>query len=275
MCVRRTTYSRDHPSRRPLTRYGEGGAWLERLDTTTTVDTPERVRFTHRLAGPGVRGVAWLLDLLLQGFVVTGLMLVLTLTSVFSGLGGEAGTGAGLLVFFVVSWFYAALFEALWAGQTPGKRALQLRVVCTDGSAIGPREAVLRNLMRGVDGLPFAYVIGVIVATCDPRLRRIGDWVAGTMVVVEQRTQLLDAAAIEPPVTEGERQALPIRVTLRGDERRAIEALLRRRRRLSTARAEEIAAVLGPRLGEREGVVAGTWLRTLTLAYARATGRDA
>jgi uncharacterized RDD family membrane protein YckC len=248
---------------------------LERLDTTTTVDTPERVRFTHRLAGPGLRGLAWLLDLLVQAFVVVGVLTALTLTSVVSGLGAEVGTGASLLAFFVVSWFYAAAFEALWAGQTPAKRALQLRVVRLDGSAIGPREAVLRNLMRGVDGLPFAYVVGATVAAMDPRLRRLGDWVAGTMVVVEQRTALLDAVEIAPPVTEGERQSLPIRVTLSGDERRAIEALLRRTRRLSASRAEEIAAVLGPRLAEREGVVAPTWLRTLTLAYARSTGRDA
>lgn len=247
---------------------------MERLDTTTTVDTPERVRFTHRLAGPGVRGVAWLIDLLLQGVVVLGLLIGLTVSSVFSGLGAEVGTGASLVTFFVVSWFYAAFFEVIWAGQTPGKRALQLRVVRTDGSAIGLREALLRNLMRGVDGLPFAYVIGALVATFDPRLRRLGDWVAGTMVVVEQRTLLLDAVVIEPPVTEGERQALPIRVALRGEEQRAIESLLRRRRRMSTARVEEIAQVLGPRIAEREGVVAGTWLRTLTLAYARATGRD-
>lgn len=247
---------------------------LERLDTTTTVDTPERVRFSHRLAGPGVRGVAWLLDVVLQAAVITAVVVALLVTSVVSGLDLGVGVGGIMLAFFVVTWFYAAIFEVVWSGQTPGKRALQLRVVRLDGSAIGAREATLRNLMRGVDGLPLAYGIGVLVAAFDPRLRRIGDWVAGTMVVVEQRTTLLDAVAIEPPVTEGERQSLPIRVTLRPEERRAIEALLRRSKRLSPGRVEELAALLGPRVAAREGVTAETWLRTLTLAYARATGRD-
>lgn len=248
---------------------------MERLDTTTTVDTPERVRFTHRLAGPGVRGVAWAIDVFVQAMVLLSVVFVLVMFSALGSLAGGVGAGAGLVAFFVLSWFYAAAFEYLWAGQTPGKRLLQIRVLRDDGSAIGAREAVLRNLTRGVDALPFGYVAGALVATADPRLRRIGDWVAGTMVVVEQRLDLLDAVIFDPPVSEGERQALPIRVTLRGDERRAIEGLLRRRGRISAARVEELASLLGPRIAEREGVVAPTWLRTLTLAYARATGRDA
>ena len=80
--------------------------------------------------------------------------------------------------------------------------------------------------------------------------------------------------AVEPPVTETERQALPPKVVLSRDELGVIESFLRRRKLLSPERAEELAVLFGPRLSERTGVVAPTWERVLTLAYARATGKD-
>ena len=108
----------------------------------------------------------------------------------------------------------------------------------------------------------------------DPKLRRIGDLVAGTVVVAEDRSSVLGGVRIQPPVSEQERQALPPGVVLSNEELQVIEAFLRRRPQLSDDRAEELARLFGPVLAQRSGIDAPTHERVLTLAYARVTGRD-
>lgn len=246
---------------------------IELLDTTATVDTPERVRFQHRLAGPGRRGIAWLID----GFVF--ILVAWALGSLLAALQGapalhKAGTGLLLVALFFLQWGYGAFFETVLSGRTPGKLAMALRVVRDDGGPARLQDYVLRNLLRSADWLPVGFGLGLLVMLIDPRMRRIGDLVAGTIVVVEERRAMLGRIAIDPPVSQAEREALPPRVVLSRDEISVIEALLRRRHELSDERAEELAALFGPILSERTGVVAPRWERVLVLAYARATGKD-
>ena len=54
----------------------------------------------------------------------------------------------------MLSWFYVGLFEALWNGQTPGKRLMGIRVVSVEGQPITPFQAILRNILRVVDAQP-------------------------------------------------------------------------------------------------------------------------
>lgn len=246
---------------------------IELLDTTATVDTPERVRFQHRLAGPGRRGIAWLID----GFIF--LIVAIALSSVLGALEGapalqKAGTGVFLVAMFFLQWGYGAFFETLLSGRTPGKLTMSLRVVREDGGPARLQDYVLRNLLRTADWVPFGFGLGLLVMLIDPQMRRLGDLVAGTVVVVEERRGMLGRIAIDPPVTQAEREALPPRVVLSRDETAVIEALLRRRHELSDERAEELAALFGPNLSERTGVLAPRWERVLVLAYARATGKD-
>jgi len=243
------------------------------LDTTATVDTPELVRFRFRLAGPGPRAVAWAVDVGLMLTMFTGLYIVVGVLSVVEGV-AEYGEGVLMVVIFAMQWLYGAIFETLWGGRTPGKAMMNLRVVRTDGSPGRPPDYLLRNLLRFVDFLPMGFGLGVLVMTLDDRLRRIGDLVGGTMVVFERRTRVLPAVPIVPPVTPEERQALPARVELSRSEVRTIEALLRRRARLTDERAEELASFFAPEVIERAGIEAPTAERVLTLAYARVTGRD-
>ena len=97
---------------------------------------------------------------------------------------------------------------------------------------------------------------------------------AGTVVVTEDQAHVLGSVKIEPPISEEERQLLPQSVRLSNDELQVIEAFLRRRKRFTSERAEELASFFGPTLAERTGIEANTSERVLTLAYARATGRD-
>lgn len=246
---------------------------MQLLDTTATVDTPERVRFRYRLAGPGRRAVAYGVDMVVRGLILTAVGLVVALVAAVPGLDG-IGMGALFLVLFLLDWGYGVLFETLLHGRTPGKLALKVRVVRVDGAPARFPDFALRNLLRAVDFLPVGFLVGVVVMLGDDRLRRLGDLVAGTVVVHEGRSRVLGEVAVEPPVTEAERLELPPRVDLSREELTVLEEFLRRRGRLSAERAEELAWLYGPALSERTGVTAPTWERVLTLAYARATGKD-
>lgn len=246
---------------------------LELLDTTAVVDTPERVRFRHRVAGPGRRGLAWLVDAVVFMGVLFGLATVFVAISAIPTV-GRMGEGLFMVLVFLLQWGYGAFCETVFAGRTLGKWALGLRVVREDGGPASFPDYVLRNLLRTADWLPFGFLAGLVVMLVDRRLRRIGDFVAGTIVVVEERENRIARVVIDPPVTEAERQALPPKVVLHRDEFAAIESFIVRRRDLSAERAEELASLLGDTLSKRTGVEARTWERVLVLAYARATGKD-
>lgn len=250
------------------------------------METPERVRFRLQLAGPGRRALAWALDAVLRVAVMVVIIVVMLPFFALSDLTSGTGIGVYLLLLFVVEWLYGAIFESVLGGRTPGKMALSLRVVRVDGSPARIPDILLRNLVRGVDYLPVwapfgsdtlslpLFGVGVFTMFLDPKLRRIGDLVGGTVVVVEDRQGVRDDVAIEPPVTEDERQRLPVQVSLSAEELRILEAFIRRRGRLSPERTEELAQLYGPALSERTGIEADSWERVLVLAYARATGRD-
>jgi len=86
------------------------------------------------------------------------------------------------LAFLAAIFGYFVLLEGL-AGATPGKRALGIRVVREDGSRAGLSEALLRNALRIVDGLPAFHILGAILIALSPENARFGDRVAGTRVV--------------------------------------------------------------------------------------------
>src|SRR5512146_821017 len=120
------------------------------LDTTRRVATPEGIELTLHLAGQVSRALAWAIDLLLRLAVI--LLVLLAATPL-----GRAGGGIVLLAAFFVEWLLPACFEAMWNGQTPGKRAMGLRVLNDDGTPVRWPGALTRNLLRAADFLPFAY----------------------------------------------------------------------------------------------------------------------
>jgi hypothetical protein len=106
----------------------------------------------------------------------------------------------------------------------------------------------------------------------DERFRRLGDRVAGTMVVVEDRLRVAEPIRLSPPAAAGELEALPDRVALSAAEREALELFLRRRD-LAPARRLELAEMLSPHLARRLGVAAPDPARFLALVYERASAR--
>lgn len=157
------------------------------LDTTSVVETPEQVRFTLHVAGPVLRAGAYLLDSLVRGLVLLGLSALAMLADLLSpnDLTGF-GSGAMLIVAFLVEWAYFVLTEATMGGQSPGKRALGLRVVAEDGRPLSWSQSILRNLLRAADFLPMGYALGVISMVFDKRFKRLGDHLAATLVVIDR-----------------------------------------------------------------------------------------
>jgi uncharacterized RDD family membrane protein YckC len=97
--------------------------------------------------------------------------------------------GFGLMVImlaeFAIGFAYGALLEGFWNGQTIGKRLFHLRVIDESGLPLRIEQAWVRNLMRVVDALPFAYFAGGISVLTSRLMQRFGDRVAGTLVVRE------------------------------------------------------------------------------------------
>ncbi len=146
--------------------------------------TPENVRFHHTLAGPGTRLMAWLLDLL----VVMGLLGVVGMVfAIAAAIVGEYATAVYGIVAFVLSTGYWIVLEHRWDGRTLGKRALGLRVVGERGLRLTLGQVVLRNLLRLVDLLPGPAAVGALFCILHPEHRRLGDLVAGTLVVRERK----------------------------------------------------------------------------------------
>ena len=158
-----------------------------------TIETPEQIPLEFLLAGIGSRFLALAVDTLIQG-AVTVLLIVIALV-IGSAAGFSHGNPRGsqtwilallVLFFFLVQFGYFAFFEALWNGQTPGKRYLHLRVIKDSGRAISTFDALGRNLLRLVDSLPGIYAVAIISALLSSKNKRLGDYVAGTVVVHEK-----------------------------------------------------------------------------------------
>ncbi|MEF3082349.1 RDD family protein [Luteimonas sp. SMYT11W] len=206
------------------------------LDTVREVHTPEGVALRLPAAGPVPRAVAWLIDLAIRGALLMAISIVL-------GMLGKFGSGLYMIVLFVVFWGYPVVFEALYGGQTPGKRALSLRVVSADGAPIGWMASFVRNLMRTVDMLPFGYGAGLVASLADPWSRRLGDMVAGTLVIHAPRERTrIDALQIAPQAPAAPLQA---------HEQLAVIAFAERAHALTGERQQELADLATPVTGAR------------------------
>jgi len=204
------------------------------LDTAREVLTPEGVALRLLAAGPFPRALAWLIDLAIR-------LTLLLLATLLFGLLGRLGNGLALLLAFALTWAYPVLFEALCNGQTPGKRALDLRVVAGNGTPVGWMAAFARNLLRVVDLLPAGYATGLVASLFDPWGRRLGDVVAGTLVVHVVRAPVVGAIAAVP--------ARPAALPLRPDEQDAVIAFAERARTLAPQRQQELAELARPVTG--------------------------
>jgi uncharacterized membrane protein SpoIIM required for sporulation/uncharacterized RDD family membrane protein YckC len=225
------------------------------LDQLVDVETPEHVVLSYTVAGVGSRAAAALIDYLIC--LGTLLLLFLIVTFAVGALPGgtqrmvavRAGSwffALFVLAQFAVLWGYYVLFEGLADGQTPGKKRLGLRVVQDGGYSVGFAASAVRNIARVIDMQPgFVYGVGIIAAAVSRSGKRIGDMLAGTIVVRERVQQLAPVAPGRPA------GAAPITALLTDEEYGLLERYMGRRQTLEAERRRAIADQLVARFASR------------------------
>ena len=229
---------------------------LDRLD----IETPEQIALELPLAGIGSRFLALTVDTLLQVVAVIAVIIAGAIIATGSKASDWPGLdrffsqtiGAIVLVLlpFCLYWGYFAFFEILWQGRTPGKRVAGIRVIHQSGRPMTAIECIGRNLMRGVDIIPGMYGVGLICMMCNQQNKRVGDFIAGTIVVHDKTIETAapnwgkkaDGAAVQPELGK-----------LSPDDLVLIETYLNRRYEINQVvrrtTAERIVAMIAQKSG--------------------------
>ena len=220
------------------------------------IETPERVPLHFALASIGNRFLACAIDHAIQAVTVVLMIIGFATMANYSSLGNRLIDAPKwvyavlIVILFLIVAGYFAFFEWLWRGQTPGKRWLKLRVIREDGRPITFWEAVVRNLLRSLDIMPAPfYSIGLICVFMSSIDQRVGDLVAGTVVVREREAEApafaqVFAAPISDPALR--RAFPPVDFTgsvnnLQEAQIEVVETFLRRRWELGDAARQWMA----------------------------------
>ena len=229
-----------------------------RMDRTLDVRTPESIALTYELAGIGSRFLAVALDFVAQiallALIVWGFYLASRGTPAHTAhvqsaerIWTNLATAVLIAIVFLFFFGYFIIFETAWNGQTPGKRALGLRVVRDGGYPIDFTASLIRNLIR-IGELAFgAYALAALAAVISRENKRIGDLAAGTIVVREARMQ--DGRALFESIESNPHYAAT--AYLSGEERALIKRFLDRRDGLDAARRIDLAAKIAARIRAR------------------------
>lgn len=212
------------------------------------IETPERVPLHFALASIGNRFLACAIDHTIQtlalGFIFLAGLLLSNISAIEKLVASAPKWVAAVMILLLFLTFssYFAFFEWLWSGQTPGKRWLKLRVIREDGRPITFWEAAVRNVLRVLDMFPYPfYSIGLISVFSTSRDQRVGDLVAGTVVVREREAEAPEFAQVfAAPVSDPalRRSFKPVDFTgslsaVTESEIQVVETFLRRRWELS------------------------------------------
>lgn len=208
------------------------------------IETPERVPLHFALASIGNRFIACAIDHGIQGLALGLIAITAAVLASFSFVEETLSSAPKwvyavmIVLLFLVFAGYFAFFEWIWNGQTPGKRWLKLRVIREDGRPITFWEAAVRNLLRSFDMMPLPfYSIGLISVFSTTRDQRIGDMVAGTVVVREREAEApafsqVFAAPVSDPALRRSFKPVDFQANLSSlteQEIQVVETFLRRR----------------------------------------------
>jgi uncharacterized RDD family membrane protein YckC len=212
------------------------------------IDTPEGVPLELTLAGVGSRFTAALVDYVIQALILVALLLVLGYGLGLSPVAGGVGIAALVLAFFFVFWGYNVGFEVLNSGRTPGKAMNRIRVVLESGAAVTFGPSAVRSVLRLIDILPTAYLVGMTSILVTRRNQRLGDLAAGTLVVRERKTlppELLISPSIQVPAWDTS--------AVSAEDLATVVAFLGRRSDLPAGARIQLAAELAGRLRPKIG----------------------
>lgn len=170
------------------------------------ISTPENVELHLEMAGLGNRILACFIDTLIS-YLAIALVIVLAIACAYffekMHLPWQQTTmlniyvvSVAVITIFVILFGYFIYYEAVWQGQTPGKRIMRIRVVDENGAPVKTSSVWIRNLMRNVDvGI---FLIGLLFIMFDKKERRLGDFAGATLVIRERRMEVTTVEATFP-----------------------------------------------------------------------------
>jgi len=205
------------------------------LDSVVSAETPEGILLEMRPAGLSARFCAIVIDKLICTAILYAAIFI-------AGILGGIGIGFWLILAFLLEWGYPIYFELGKRGATPGKRAMDLKVVMDNGLPITPRASITRNLLRAVDFMPFAYGAAIFCMLLRPDGKRLGDLAAATLVVHLPRPAPKATLDMVAPVA-------PAKLLAPRDQA-AVISLAARAPTLTVERLDELAALARSVQGE-------------------------
>jgi uncharacterized RDD family membrane protein YckC len=160
---------------------------LQEIDITT----PEHVHLKFKIAGIGSRATAQIVDWIILGLLNFTIFFISikvdeTLFEEISGFSNYLWAIV-IILFFLLTWGYFAFYEFFNSGRTIGKWLMGIRVIQDNGQTITFMSSFIRNLLRIVDFLPGMYLLGILMIFFHPNHKRVGDLVAGTVVIYERK----------------------------------------------------------------------------------------
>lgn len=205
------------------------------VDSTLMLDTFTGVDIELQVAGVYIRGIARLIDDVFRFLLISAISALLIPA-------GVVGVGIAAVLGFFIWWTYNVLFEVLNNGVTPGKHYMGLRAVNADGTPIGWMNSVIRSTLLVVDFLPLGYLTGIVTIALSGTQQRLGDIVAGTIVVYNRTRSTRKVVDIH--------RTAPIPDGLNADDQLLFLSFQERLSDLSPERAIELAETLEPLLGK-------------------------
>lgn len=232
------------------------------IEDRLSITTPEGVTLDLVLAGAGSRGVAAIVDGIIQFVLWIAVVAVASGVGAFDDVDVFSSTSQEayypvlvvvILAMFAILFLYDVMFETLGGGRTPGKRATGLRVVRVGGAPVGFVSSAIRNLLRIIDMLPGAYLVGLVAVVASSKNQRLGDMAAGT-IVVREKTGVTDPVRESWPPLEAPPDAIDVS-TVTAEDLATVRRFLERRASLSADARQRLAQDLAWRLAPK---VAGT-----------------
>lgn len=221
---------------------------MSAIRNIVSISTPEHVKVPFETAGIGTRSLAKLVDFFCVGGVLIPLGLVTyTVLSVLSLATSYlipsilVGVSWVLLAFVPIMYF---TFTEYWLkGQTLGKMIFNLRVIADDGQNPSFSSIFLRNVIQLVDLLPGFYLLGLVTIFFHPKEKRIGDLVAGTLVIQERTTQMKKIAFYHTTLSlsKKDKENFKLLTVISSEFFRILESFLGRRKDLEEGRRRVLA----------------------------------
>lgn len=158
------------------------------------IKTPEFVSLQFQLAGLGSRTAAFIIDQLI--LMIVNILIVIAFFLFMNGSPdfmlmeiNSLPLAITIILIFLINWGYFFAFEFFSGGRTIGKKIIGIRVIQENGHSLTLLSSFIRNLLRIIDSLPANYFLGLLMIFFHSKHKRIGDLVAGTIVVHERKAK--------------------------------------------------------------------------------------